>query len=111
MWGLKAAIKPQEGSPLSGVAHILDADGPGYCYVKFNWPLVGDMGKVMPRGVAGHEPAYLMAMRMHDDEWVVYCVYVHGGSRRVVWIEHGKPPWVRSIKRKDNAEQVTGETL
>lgn len=104
-WGLTAATKPQDGLYVSGVVHTLDEEGAGYCYVKFKWPLATDMGKAMPRGVGPHEPAHLMALRMSEEVWYIFCCYLSGG-RRVVWIEDGKPSWVRSIKRKEYESDI-----
>lgn len=100
-WGLGAAIKPQDDHYVSGVVHVLDETGPGYCHVKFSWALPADLGKAMPRGIGRHEPAYLLALRMSEESWYIFCCYTSGG-RRVVWTEDGKPSWIRSIKRKEN---------
>ncbi len=103
-WGLKAAIKPQQRFDLSGICRILDGDGAGYCHIKFAWPLVVDMGRAMPRGIGPHETAYLMAMRMSDKEWNIFCVYLDDQQRQLVWTEEGRPSWIKSIKRKENDE-------
>jgi hypothetical protein len=102
-WGLKAAIKPQQRFDLSGVCRLLDQTGAGYCHIKFSWPLVVDMGRAMPRGVGPHEPAHLMAMRMNEHEWNIFCCYLDG-ERQLVWTEEGRPSWIKSIKRKENDE-------
>jgi hypothetical protein len=99
-WGLGAATKPQKGMCVSGVVHTLDETGPGYCHVKFNWALPADLGKAMPRGIGRHEPCYLLALRMSEEVWYIFCCYTSGG-RRVVWKEDGKPSWIRAIKRKE----------
>ncbi len=99
-WGLKAAIKPQRRFDLSGVCRVLDQNGTGYCHIKFSWPLVVDMGRVMPRGVGPHEPTYLMAMRVTEQQWSVFCCYLDG-ERQLAWMETGRPSWIKSIKRKE----------
>lgn len=104
-WGIFSATKPQEDYYLSGVVHTLDDDGPGYCYVKFSWALPTDMGKAMPRGLGPHQPAYLLALRMSDEVWYIFCCYTNG-VRRVVWEENGRPSWVRAIKRKEHESDI-----
>jgi len=44
-----------------------------------------------------------MAMRMHEQEWNIFCCYLDG-ERQLVWTEEGRPSWIKSIKRKENDE-------
>lgn len=101
VWNLRAAIKPQKRFDLSGVCRILDADGAGYCHVKFSWPLVTDCGKAMPRGIGPHEPAYLQAMSNVDGSWYIFCCYLGDTTRRILLHTPDKPRWIKSIKRKE----------
>jgi hypothetical protein len=98
-WKVTASTKPQTRYPLSGVCQILDDKGYGYCHIKFTWALVADCGLAMPRGVSSEEPSHLLAMRMSENSWYIFCCYVNSTERRVIWEEPGLPHWVRSIKR------------
>lgn len=97
---IKAAIKPQGQSPLSGVVVIYDMGRHGHSYIRFTDEARQRIAKHMPRGIGPAEPAYLQVE--HELEcYAVYCMYVSDRAGRLLWRHDSLPPWIDKIKYVD----------
>lgn len=100
-FNIRAARNPRRGV-LSGVVVVRDSIGAGFSYIQFSDELEVAVGRVMPRGVSVHDPAYLRAVELPGEVgWRVYAQYLHSNTRRFLWSVNGeKPAWLRRVYRE-----------
>lgn len=101
-FGVKAAIKPQTGSCVSGVVRVADSQGKGYAYIRFPLSFETVVGRAMPQGVGPDSPAYLKVVEVAGGEyWRVFAHYLDESKCRLLWQSEERPPWLTRIRRSD----------
>ncbi len=105
LYGIRQRRKPQEGAPLSGVVVVQTSAGTGTVYISFSDKLVQAVGKLLPRGVSLHDPAYLCLMEWGKG-WRLLARYLNQHSVCVCVAKYTAPP-VWAIKEIEHVQTKT----
>lgn len=106
-YGIRRVRRPQvQGGLMSTVI-----TPEGYVDVTFNRELVRRAGKVLERGVAAHDPAYMELIK-DGDLWIIYVRYVTDTQpayrKKLLWSVE-RPSWSKNSKKIDQAIMENGE--
>lgn len=106
---LEAARSPDPNGLLSGV--VLGTSSPrpdvitDYCNVKIGPRALRKIGLAMPQGVGPENQAYLLVVKGLI-YYEVYCCYVDGSHKQLLWVDKELPQWCKLRKGKTNGEST-----
>lgn len=99
-YGIRPARKPQEHALLAGTVYVVEPQGKGYAYIRFDESLVEAVGRLLPTGLTQDNPAYLKVMFMPATRvWRVFAAYLRGTTMRILWETTEKPTWLAKVRR------------
>lgn len=91
---LRKALHPV----LNNTCLVIAEEEMGYCYISFSESFIAHVGKVMPRGIAEFDPAYI-EVRHTALGWEVSSVYYRDSHRRLLWRTGERPSWIGKLKK------------
>lgn len=98
-FAIRSARKPMLVDGLSNTVIVYDGGEPRFCHILFDPCLVAVVGKKMPRGVSGAEPAFIQVVfDQYQNEWVISACYVTDWERQVLWRSGQRPHWIKELK-------------
>lgn len=111
-YGLRSVRKPALKYLLSSVVKVRDEEGRGgYCYVRFDEPLIEAVGKKLTRGLAPFDPAYLVAeYDVIRKLWVIGARYLKTDEGVILWEQDEKPAWLKEVYHGNNRSEADGKT-
>lgn len=98
-YGIRSTRKPARNAFVATTIHVVDENGlAGYCYISFADALVEAIGKVLPRGVAEFDPAYIyVEYDTRRRVWKINAQYLLSSDSALLWESGDRPTWLKLI--------------
>lgn len=99
-FGIVARARVTKPNPrLNNTVLVERPTGNGSACIGFTEDLVNFVGKVLPRGVADFDPAYLVVTEnVERGKWLIQAEYFRDRVRVVLWEASAMPAWLKNTK-------------